>query len=452
MDSHNIPVYKEGPWWGRTRAFFQDPLGFSLRNGIRYGPIFRTPVPFRKVYIITGPEETREVLQSGHFNFVKSPFYKALELALGKGLLTSEGSLWKRQRKFMQPVFYKSALEGLYEAMRTESESYCNSLEARLKNGPVTLDISKEMMKVTASIVLQTLFSSSSPLPRDELYEMMVDLQEYVMMRALRPQLFPIALVNGTHRHRRFLRYRNRIDEALYQMIDQRAGMQDPPHDLLSLMTHARDAETGAAMDRRLVRDELITLFAAGHETSANTMAWTLFLLAGDQERTEKLKCELRAVLKGRMPTWNDLPDLVYTRQILEEGMRLFPPAYAVGRAAMKATTIGGYRIPKDAILFISIYAMHRHPDYWEQADSFIPERFTPQEGRKQSRHPDVYLPFGLGPRKCIGFQFAMMEMQLLLAMLMSRFHFSFPDKQPELQPLITLRAKGGMKMEVGPN
>ncbi|MCB0705423.1 MAG: cytochrome P450 [Saprospiraceae bacterium] len=443
MHTTKAPKYKEGPWWSRTRPFFNNPIEFSRIQSATYGPIFETPFPFKKVFVVCGSEEIQQVLQAQHKRYVKSPFYNALKLALGNGLLTSEGDFWKHQRKLVQPAFYKSALDGLFVAMQEESISFVEDLKKRTSQ-ETHFDLSKEMMRVTANIVLQTLFSSDTELGREEMYRMMVSLQEYVMMRALQPYKFPIALINGTHRQ--FIKDRRMINDSLYKIIDERLNQKDPVHDLLSLMVFAEDSESGQRMSREAVRDELITLFAAGHETSANALTWTLFLLGRNPDKKVRLLEEIDSVLAGRTPKMEDLFRMPYTRAVIEEGMRLYPPAYAVGRMAAFDTEIGGFEVPKDSIIYLSIYALHRDPKIFESPDAFQPERFLPDA-------PDIpknaYIPFGFGPRKCVGYQFAMMEMQLLLPMLVQSFNFKFPDKTPENQILITLRPKGGMPVEI---
>ncbi|MBR9922494.1 MAG: cytochrome P450 [Bacteroidetes bacterium] len=443
METRKAPMYKKGPWWARARAFFTDPLNFSVNNAAELGPVFETPVPFRRVFVVSGPEEIQKVLQSNHKNYHKSPFYNALKLALGNGLLNSEGNYWKQQRKLMQPVFYKSALHGLYLDMKSETENYMEWLKMELTQN-AHFDLAKETMRITASIVLQSLFSSDAPLSRDEMYKMMVELQEYVMMRALSPQKFPLALLKG--QHHRFLKYRRKIDDALYQMIDKRAKETDPPHDLLSMLTFARDAETDEGMPREAIRDELITLFAAGHETTANALAWIFRLLAANPEKEAILQKEIQTVLGARLPEMADFKDMPYTRAVIEEGMRLYPPAYAVGRLAIHDDEVGGFHIPKKSIMFLSIYALHRNPEIWEDPNSFRPERFLPDA---PAIPRNAYMPFGFGPRKCIGYQFAMMEMQLLVPAFLQNVHFTFPEKWPEPQTLITLRPKGGMKVVI---
>ncbi len=218
--------------------------------------------------------------------------------------------------------------------------------------------------------------------------------------------------------------------------------------DLLTMLLEARDEDTGEGMSDRQLRDEAITIFAAGHETSANAMSWTLYLLAKHPEVMERLRLEVAEVLGDRPPTFADLRRLQYTRQVIEEGMRMYPPAWAVGREAIDADEIAGQYIPRKSIIFISIYALHHHPDLWENPEIFNPDRFSAEQSKERSRWH--YLPFGAGPRMCIGNNFAMMEMQIVLAMITQKFRLKLTDDQAvEMEALITLKPRNGVWMEV---
>ena len=260
------------------------------------------------------------------------------------------------------------------------------------------------------------------------------------------PYMIPWTFLNG--RRRRFWQDLGRFDNTLQEMIGERRKMEQRPPDLLTMLLEAQDEETGEGMSDRQLRDEAITIFAAGHETSANGLAWTLYLLAQHPEMLRKVKAEVQRVLGDGLPQFEDLRNLSYTRQVVEEGMRLYPPAWAIGREAVETDEILGQTIPAKSILFLSIYALHRHPQLWTDPNRFDPDRFAPEQAKERSRWH--YLPFGAGPRMCIGNNFALMEMQLLLALLVRQFNFTVaPGFTAELQPLITLKPKHGILLEL---
>ncbi|MBI5915213.1 MAG: cytochrome P450, partial [Bacteroidetes bacterium] len=247
---------------------------------------------------------------------------------------------------------------------------------------------------------------------------------------------------------RRFKKDMAWFDGYIYELIEARRHDPNPPNDLLTMLLAARDEDTGEAMSDRALRDEAVTLFAAGHETSATALSWTLWLLAQHPDVLQKLRDEVETVLEGRMPAFEDLRKLTYTMQVISEGMRLYPPAFAVGRQPLETDEILGVSIPKRSIMFISIAALHRDPRHWERPHDFYPEHFSPEQEKERPRL--AYMPFGAGPRMCIGNHFALMEMQLLLALLVRQFDFELEKNHPvEPEPLVTLKPKHGILMRL---
>ena len=239
------------------------------------------------------------------------------------------------------------------------------------------------------------------------------------------------------------------FDRQLYALVDERRAMTNRPNDLLTMLLEARDADTGEAMSDQQLRDEAITLFAAGHETSSNGLSWILYLLSQHPEVLRSLRNEVDEVLGDRTPTFNDLPGLSYPMQVIKEGMRLYPPAFAIGREPIEDDVILGHRVPAGSVVFIAIAAVHRNPDWYERPTDFYPEHFLPEAEKERPRL--AYMPFGAGPRMCIGNHFALMEMQLLLAMMVRRFNFELLPGHPiKPEPLITLKPRYGVKMRVG--
>jgi cytochrome P450 len=302
------------------RGFFSDTLEFLEGEMLETGSFYRVPFPWFPLTVTTDPEVVKQVLQSNHFNYVKSPAYRQLKLAVGKGLVTSEGEHWKRQRQLAQPAFYKSRLKGLYETMAQVAESYVNEWEVRLQKDPHA-DVSLEMMQLTAQIVLRALFSSEANLDLTRLYDLIVEAQDYVMFRTLQPLQIPLQYLNG--RHRKFVKAKQSFDEVVFRLIEERRLQVDPPDDLLTMLVEAQ--LEGVGMTNEDLRDELLTLFFAGHETSANALAWTLYLLAHHPEVVSQLRSEIETVVGGDIPTWEDLPKLTYTRMVVEEGNATIP-------------------------------------------------------------------------------------------------------------------------------
>ncbi len=442
-----VPIFKGKNPILPGAEFISDPYKFSLGPGRSFGDFFQIPFFFRKIFFTTNLEVIKHVLQTHQKKYVKSIAYRNLKLALGNGLITSEGETWRRNRKLAQPAFYKTQLEGLYQAMTGVAERYCQDLTERIKTN-VTLEITEEMMSVTADIVLKALFSSENPAAISEMYRIMVDSQEYIMMRTIAPYLTPFSYING--KHRRFRKDMDWFDGHLYNLINERRKESGPANDLLSMLLHARYEDTGEPMSDQQLRDEAITLFAAGHETSSNGLSWTLYLLTQHPEIMQKLRMEVDRVLGDRTPSFEDLRKLTYTMQVIQESMRLYPPAFAVGREPLEDDEILGVKIPKGSAVFISISGLHRDPKYWERPDEFYPTHFDTENERNRPRM--AYMPFGAGPRMCIGNHFALMEMQLLLAMLVRQFDLELVTNRPVVaQPLITLKPKHGIKMRIHP-
>jgi cytochrome P450 len=318
-------------------------------------------------------------------------------------------------------------------------------LAQKTPNGAV-LDISKEMMAVTADIVLKTLFSAENPGDMSEMYRIMIDAQDYIIFRITRPHLIPLGYLNG--RHRRFKKDMEWFDSYIRTLIEERRAQPDPPADLLTMLLQTRDEDTGETMTDQQLRDEAVTLFAAGHETSSNALAWTLYLLAQHPGILRKLRHEVEEVIGDRPPSFEELRSLTYTMQVIQEGMRLYPPAFAIGRQPLEDDVIMGQKIPAGSIVFLSIGALHRDKKFWDKPHDFYPEHFDAEQVKERPRM--AYMPFGAGPRMCIGNHFALMEMQLLLTMIVKDFDFELIQDHPvEPEPMITLKPRHGIRMKI---
>jgi cytochrome P450 len=426
----------------KLRRLQQDPLSFLLELTGEYGPFARIPVPGLQVFHIAQPQAVKRVLQDNAKNYSKRTLqFTNLALVTGQGLLTSDGEFWLRQRRMVQPAFHRRRIAGFGQAMTAAALGMLERWRAKENQA---LDIDHEMMEMTLEIVGLTLFSSDFSASAKRMVEATLTTLDFVMHKAQNPFGPPVWL--PTARNRRFRRALEVLDEAVYGLIAERKAAKQPHDDLLSMLLEARD-ETGAPMSLKQLRDELITLIIAGHETVASALTWTWHLLAQHPEAEAKLHAELEEVLAGRTPSVEDLPELPYTRAVFEEALRLYPPAWLITRRAIGPDRIGPYAIPKGSLLVISPYIVHRQPEVWSEAERFRPERFL--EG-SPARY--AYIPFGGGPRLCIGNSFALVEGQLILATVAQRYRLRHASPEAvAVAPLVTIRPRGGLWMRLEP-
>ena len=427
---------------GEMFAFRHDPLKFLTRVAREYGDVSRFRVGPQAFYFLNHPDLVRDVLVTHHERFHKGRALQRAKRLLGEGLLTSEGEHWQRQRRLAQPAFHRQRLQGYGRVM----VDYAERASASWRDGEA-LDISEEMMRLTLSIVGKTLFDADVERDASEvggaLSEIM-DLFGYLMFPFAElmekvPILPPV---------RRFNRARARLDQVVYRIIDERRRGGEDRGDLLSMLLLAEDEEGDrTGMSNEQVRDEAMTLFLAGHETTANLLAWTWYLLALNPEAERRLHAEIDAALEdGRPPTVDDLPRLRYTEMVVSEVMRLYPPAWAVGRRAVADHEAGSYLVPAGSLILVSQYVAHRDPRFWPDPLRFDPERWTPEA--KDARPQYAYFPFGAGARRCVGEGFAWMEGSLLIASIARRWRMRLVPTHPVVEhPRITLRPRHGIRV-----
>ena len=400
-------------------------------------------------FIVNDPAGLRRVLLENAANYPKAPVeHRILGPAMGNGLILSEGETWRAHRRIMAPAFDHRTIEKYAPVMVDATHRLAERWEG-LGAGAV-VEAGEAMMELTLDIISRSMFAADSDSIVDIIREgsdryqkvMMVGLMEFV------PGLGPVWSAMKGVRGRAIMR---EFDRAMFALIDAR--MKSPPAsgrgDLLDRLIAARDEESGAGMTAREIRDQVLTIFVAGHETTALALMWTWYLLAMHPEHEARMHEELDAVLGGREPGWQDVPRLTYTRMILQESMRLYPAVHTLAfREAQADDVVCGVRIPKGSLITMIPWVIHRHRDHWERPDRFEPERFLPEAVAKRDRL--AYLPFGFGPRVCIGASFAMTEAVLILAFLAQRFRLRVaPGHVVEPHALFTLRAKHGMKMVV---
>jgi cytochrome P450 len=421
---------------------------FDVMATLEKGPLCYTKLLGKRIYFVNDAEYVKRILLDNLANYPKSVTYRNnLRPFLGDGLLISEGDFWKRQRRLAQPAFHLRRLKALAATMADCAARMAQGWE----HGRV-VDVTPSMNAVTMEIVARTLFGADVTRDIGTVAAAMTVLGEET--GRIRPTaFFELPEFVTKPRGRRFADAVMTLDGIVNRIVAQRRAEMDKgaeaQDDLLSMLLEARDEESGQGMTDRQLRDELVTLFLAGHETTAISLAWTFHLLAQNPEVEAKLHAEVDAVLGDRSaPTFDDLERLPHARMVAEESMRLYPPAYVFSRRAVADDQLGPWCMPAGAHIVISPYSLHRNPAYWTDPDAFIPERFAP--GAPSDRPKHAYLPFGGGPRICIGNSFAMMEHAIVLAAAARHWRLeSIPGHIVRTEPRITLRPRGGLPMRL---
>lgn len=428
----------------RLLAFRRDPLAFLSAMHARYGDVVHWRIGPRRMYLFAHPEAVRDVLVTNHRNFIKSLALQRARVLLGHGLLTSEGEFHLRQRRLAQPAFHRERIAEYGDTMVRLAARTAESWQAG-----ASMDVAREMNRLTLAIAGETMFGASVEGEADHIASALTDALG-LFSRLTNPfaPLLDRLPVPGTLRMRRA---RERLDATILRAVAARRAGGEERADLLGLLLAARDTEgDGGAMTDAQLRDELLTIFLAGHETTANALSWTWHLLSRHPDAEARLHDEVDTVLAGRLPTAADLPRLPWTRAVLAESMRVFPPAWAIGRQPLEDFTREGFRIRAGSVVFLAPWVTHRDPRWWSDPTAFRPERWTPEAEAALPRM--AYFPFGGGPRKCIGEGFAWMEGVLVLATLASRWRLrGEPGHTPGTEPLITLRPRGGVPMTPEP-
>lgn len=429
------------------RLMRRNPLDMFQRLQQQYGEISSIQLGPQLICLVTEPALIHRILVHDNSRFKKGRFLELAKELLGDGLLTSEGELHKRQRLLIQPMFHKQMIRAYAEVMAVWGERFAN----RWQDGQ-ELDLAREMMKLTLAVVGETLFGANV---EDEAPDVGRAMEEVLDITIAHRPLAQLLRRLPTPSRERFTTAKGLLDKTIQTIIDShREHVSDTSsevsrrQDLIGLLLAARD-ENGDGMSDQLIRDEALTLFLAGHETTANALAWTWCLLAQSPRVEQLFHQELDTVLQGRAPTAEDLPELKYTRQILTESMRLYPPAWAMGRRALEDYQLGPYQIPKGSVIIISQYLVHRNSRFYTEPERFIPERWTADFKQQMPKY--AYFPFSGGPRNCIGEAFAWMEGILLLASLGQRWRFKLlePAENVGLQAMVTLRPRNGLPMRL---
>lgn len=443
------PSPRANPVFGTARRLQRDPIGCMQEFVAEVGPALRYRFVLNQWgYLFVHPEHYQHILQDNQKNYTKLPHptFQLLLPLLGKGLLTNDGESWLQQRRLAQPAFHRKQIRGFGQIMTAAAQKRFGRWEQAARAGQVVA-FDREMMELTLEIAGRTLFSVDLTAGAREFGDIFNRLNETFIKMALEAFSLYTLRIPFWPRTRRVNRDIRILDQLIYGMIEQRRQAGDPGADLMGLLLSARDEDTGIGMDEKQIRDEALTLLIAGHETTTLLMTWFFYSLARHPEVEAQLHDEVDRVLNGRLPTMEDMPKLVYTRQVIDETMRLYPPAYALSRAGNEADVIGGYEISPKSVIALSPFITHRLPEFWPHPQKFDPERFTP--ANSAARHRFAYLPFGSGPRQCIGDGFALAEGVLVAAAIAQRFRLRIPGGYiAELAPQITLHPKGGMPLQ----
>jgi cytochrome P450 len=398
------------------------------------------------LYCVFHPDGVKAVLAGSREGYSKgNRFYQQIAQSFGSGLLTSEGELWRRQRRLVQPLFTRRQIAAYAELMAEEAAAVAGRWDRATRNGG-SVDANAEMVGLALRVVGRAIFGDDVARAGAVLDSAFPVLNRHTFRRAMSPLAPPASW--PTPDNRRAARARRALYEVVDELIAHRQRAGADGEDLLSRLLLARDPDTGEAMDLQQVRDEALIFLLAGHETTSTALTFTLHLLGRHPSEQQLVLDELDAVLDGRSPTLDDAPALERTAMAIKEAMRLYPPAYALGRLSVTENEVGGYSIPAGAYVVVSQFATHRHPQFWDDAEAFDPARFTPE--REGARHSHAYFPFGGGPRACIGSHFAMLEATMAVALLLQRFRISSDQEDVPLDTEgITLRPKGAVPIQL---
>jgi cytochrome P450 len=442
-----VPPGPKGlPLLGIAPQVRKDPLGFFARVAAEYEGLAMLPVGLDRVYLLNSPATLEHVFVSNWRNYRKSDFYDKLRPLFGKGIVTSEGEYWRRQRQLMNPAFHRESLERIGHIMRTAT---ANKIAAwRDRPADQAFNISTEMTELSLAIVMESLFGSDAAGRTDAVAHAVDTMLEVCEQRVWAVPDFHDRPVSPLYWRQR--RARAALDEIVFDIIDRRHQAGDAGRDLLGMLLNAEDPETGEGMTATQLHDETTTLLVTGHESTANAAVWVFYVLARHPEIEAKVRDEIDRICGGNTPTDEDLRELSYQRMVIEEVMRLYPPAWTISRTAIEDDVIAGYDVPAGTNIMVSPYVIHRNPRYWPDPERLDPTRFAPEQ---QERRPKfAYIPFGGGPRSCIGSNFAMMELQIVITMLLQAFRTELAPQPPiEREAIISIRPKGGIQFVAEP-
>jgi cytochrome P450 len=422
----------------------RDMLAYCAQAIERYGDIVQLRIGPVRAFIVNDPDAAHRVLVDRNKDYVRTYSARAVSRILGKGLITSSGDLWRRQRRIIQPIFHSQVINGLVDSIASAVDSMLNTWS--LREPSRAFDMHEEMMRLTLLVIGRTLFSIEIDDRNSDIGKAFSDANAHADYYAKKFFLFPAWV--PTPRNVAIRQTLRKLGALVSRIVDEHRATNRS--DLLSMLLAARDEDTGAPMSDRQLHDEILTLVAAGHETTANLLSWCFHLLSSNPAIEQRVHAEVSNVLGLRRPTLADLANLPFTTCVLQETMRLYPPVWMIDREAMVDDELNGYRVPVGSHVLVFTYGLHRHHAHWDQPSLFDPERFLPE--RSEGRHRGSYLPFSIGPRRCVGSSLALMEAQIALAMIVQRYSVTVVPNHPvEMAAMVTLRPKHGIQVTAGP-
>ena len=432
---------------GNLAAFREDPIKMIVDVQREYGDVARQRLGPYLVHSVTHPDGVRHVLQGNYKNYSRGKFYENFKLFFGEGLLTTDGEYWLRHRRMAQPLFHRKVVDECTDSAAAAIGAMLNRWDSGLERGE-PVELVGEMMHVSLSILGRVVFNMDF-----SGYSHVITPSVLVGLKTMMPQGNLNDFVPRwvpTSYNRRLSRAQSSLRDVMQKVIREHEVGGDGTIDLITLLQSAKDPETGRGLTDQELHDEVMTIFMAGHETSGNGMAWTLYAVAGHPEVRERLEAEVDEVLDGRPPTLEDLAKLTYTKMVVDESLRVYPPIWGYTRDPIADDEIDGYHIPAGSTIFLSPYVTQRHPALWDDPETFDPERFAP--GRAEDYPPFSYFPFGGGSRKCIGFHLALLQMQLVTAMVAQRFRVEpVPGHPVEYGRMVALRPAHGIRATLQP-
>jgi cytochrome P450 len=438
-----IPGPRGYPFLGVMPEMVSNMLGLFTRTAREYGGIVQFKLLNKSYLLITNPDYVKYILQDNYKNYVRGSSVETGRVLLGNGLPLIDGDFWLRERRILQPAFHRERLGKLTNTVTNVIDTFMQEWKTKSDRNR-TLDLDQEMMRLTLTVIIKSMFSAEIDDKIQPLSHAFNVASKFMLWRS--QQMWAPPLSVPLPRNVEYNSALKVLNDTIYLLV--RDGRQHPKDDLLGMMLAMRDADTGEGMSDQQARDEVVTIFFAGHETTAATLSWAFYLLSQHPEIEEGVRAELKDALNGRQPTFADLPNLVYLQRVINEVLRMYPAAYLFAREAVVDDRIDGYPIPARTLIFISPFVTHRDPQYWPDPDRFDPERFASEQVASRPRH--IYYPFGEGPHLCLGNNFALMEMQLILAMTLQHFRLKLAQNQPvAIKPEATLRPKDGIKMTI---
>jgi cytochrome P450 len=428
------------------RKIQQDTLGFLMEAVHQNGDLVSFAIPGQSVVLVNNPEWIKHILLDNHHNYTKDTIqYNSLSKITGRGLLTSDGDAWFRNRRLEQPAFARPRLLALDQIVVPAAQKMLAEWATAFQQAE-SLDIDRQMMRLALEIVGKALFSIDLSQKAHALTGAVMTALDYIMYQARSLIVPPLFL--PTPRNLHFRQAIQTLDQAVDEIISSRRRLADPGDDLLGMLLKGRDLQTRLPLSSQQLRNEVITLLIAGHETVASALTWSWYLLANNPDARRRLQAEVEEVLENRLPASTDLPRLKYTYQVFAEALRLYPPAWLITRRAVQADQLGPFTLPAGSLVIISPYTIHRHPAFWENPELFNPDRFVEDNESKRQRF--AYIPFGGGPRLCIGSNFALIEAQLILAVVIQRYQLDLlPGSIVQPDALVTIRPRGGLPMRI---